>query len=69
MTAAVMVMPVGRAVVRAQRTTARLVYTSALATVVVACQPPAAPTTAPAPTRVDARRAGAFLDTLQQRTF
>jgi hypothetical protein len=66
--AAVMVMHVGRAVVRAQRTAARLVCTSALATV-VACQPPAAPSTVAAPTRVDARRAEAFLDTLQQRTF
>jgi hypothetical protein len=63
-----MVMHVGRAVVRAQRTAARLVCTSALATV-VACQPPAAPSTVAAPTRVDARRAEAFLDTLQQRTF
>jgi hypothetical protein len=62
-------MHVGRAVVRAQRTTARLVSASALATVVVACQPPATPSTVAAPTRVDARRAEAFLDTLQQRTF
>jgi len=67
--AAVIVMQVGRAVVRAQRTAARLVCVSALATVVVACQPPAAPSTVAAPTRVDARRAEAFLDTLQQRTF
>ena len=42
--------------------------TTLLGTGVVACNPPA-PTTAPEPTRIDARRQDAFLDTLQQRTF
>ena len=42
--------------------------TTLLGTGVVACNPPA-PTIAPEPTRIDARRQDAFLDTLQQRTF
>ena len=58
----------GRAAVRAQRA-ARLVYATAIAWSVVACNPAAAPTTAPAPSQVSAQRANAFLDTLQQRTF
>jgi hypothetical protein len=45
-----------------------LVFASALAAGIVACNP-AAPATAPGPAPVDARRADAFLDTLQQRTF
>ena len=58
-----------RAAVRRGRAAARLVFGGAVAWSVVACNPTAAPSTAPAPTQVNAQRANAFLDTLQQRTF
>lgn len=59
----------GRAVARWDRATARLVWTTALAAGVVACNRATAPAPAPTAAPVDARRAEAFLDTLQQRTF
>ena len=58
-----------RAVPRGLRVAARLACASVVAWSVVGCAPAAAPSTRPAPRQVDTRRANAFLDTLQQRTF
>jgi hypothetical protein len=59
----------GRAAVRIQRIAARLVFPVIIASVVACNRATTAPTPALAPPVVDARRADAFLDTLQQRTF
>src|SRR5688500_703506 len=65
-------MPESRTAERARRAAGRLVCAGLVAVGLSACNPPASTTTtapAPQPTRIDARRAEAFLDTLQQRTF
>ena len=56
------------AAARTRTAAARLVYAGVVAVGLSACSP-TAPATAPAPAQVDPRRAEAFLDTLQQRTF